>query len=204
MIERLNGEIVEKEPGHVVAMAGGVGYGLDIPLSTYEALGRVGQTVDLFVHTHVREQTLQLFGFATAEERDAFAVLQSVSGVGPGLALTILSGMSIAEFVRAVESGDGLALTTVKGIGKRTAERMILELRDKLKGYAWAAQAAATGKPSARSVLDSHPSARDAMMGLVNLGMKELQAEKAIAAALDALGESASVEELVVEGLRWR
>jgi Holliday junction DNA helicase RuvA len=200
MIERLRGEVIEKRPGHVVVMAGGVGYGLDIPLSTHEALPRVGQQADLFVHTHVREDTFELFGFATREEREAFLVLQRVSGIGPVIALAVLSEMSPGAFARAVESGRLDALTQVKGVGKRTAERLVLELKGKLKSYGWAAGPLT----ERRARLTGHPEADDAVAGLVTLGMKESQAEKAVAAAISSLGKSATVKELIVESLKHR
>ncbi|OPZ05279.1 MAG: Holliday junction ATP-dependent DNA helicase RuvA [candidate division BRC1 bacterium ADurb.BinA364] len=199
MIERLRGELIEKTPRHAVVMAGGVGYGMDIPLSTYEALPREGEAADLFVHTHVREDMLLLFGFASAEEREAFLLLQGASGVGPAAALSVLSAMSLGALGRALAEGDADALTRVKGIGKRTAERIVLDLKNKTKHLPWVAAAAM----AAENVPLRHE-ARDAVAALVNLGMKEPQAEKAVAAAAAALPPSATVEQLVVEGLKRR
>jgi Holliday junction DNA helicase RuvA len=198
MIEHILGEILEKKPGHVVVMTGGVGYGLDIPDSTFSALPAPGGMADLFVQTHVREDDIHLFGFATRDERQVFRIVQGVSGIGPAMALSILSCMPLSAFARAVEAGETDAIVRIKGIGKRTAERIIVELRDKLKGFA-------PGGPAAvHSVLDDRPESRDAVAALVNLGMKEAPAQQAVAKAIEAMSDSATVEQLVVEALKRR
>ena len=202
MIERIRGEIIEKDPGHVVVLTGGIGYGLDIPLSTHEALPRVGEQAELFVHTHVRAEALALFGFATRDEREAFLVLQSVSGIGPAMALATLSDMAPAALAKAVESGDTQRLTRIKGVGKKTAERLVLELRGRLKTYSWASGLVAGKRPI--GLLAGHPHAGDAVQALVGLGMKEAQAETRIASAIHALGPDSAVEDLIKEGLKRR
>jgi len=201
MIERLRGELLEKEPRHVVVDCAGVGYGLDIALTTFESLPQIGQAVDLYVHTHVREDALELFGFARREERSLFLILQTISGVGPSLALTVLSSISPATLARAVDSGDADTLTRIKGIGKRTAERLVLELKGKLKEFALLT---AQEEEPAPSVLTGNAAARDAVAALVGLGMKEFQAEKAVASAIAALPPDATVQQMVIEGLKWR
>jgi len=198
MIEHVIGEILEKEPGHVVVMAGGVGYGLDIPDSTYEALPRPGGMADLFVQTRVREDDIHLFGFVSRDEREVFRIVQGVSGIGPAMALSILSCMPLGKFAQAVESGQTDAIVQVKGIGKRTAERIIVELRDKLKGFALG------GPAVVHAILDDRPETRDAVAGLMDLGMKEAPAQQAVAKAIEAIGDSATVEQLVVEALKHR
>jgi len=201
VIERLRGELLEKQPRHLVVDCAGVGYGLDISTTTYEALPLVGQPVDLFVHTHVREDALELFGFVQREERELFLVLQTISGVGPGMALTLLSSLSPANLARAVEAGDATALTRVKGVGRKTADRLVLELKGKLKALALTAQ---SDDGAAAAMLAGNAPAREAIAALMELGMKEPQAEKAIAAAVAALPEDASTQQLVIEGLKWR
>lgn len=200
MIERLRGELWDKEPRHAIIGCGGVGYGVDISVPTFEALPQLGQAVELFIHTHVREEALQLFGFAERPERELFLILQSASGVGPGLALTLLSSMPPTRLAQAIEAGDADALTRVKGVGKRTAERLALELKGKMKAFRFADGPADGESPS----IPSQGPAHDAVAALVNLGMKQPQAERAIAAALEAAPDNVSAEQLVVEGLKWR
>jgi len=201
MIERIRGELLEKDPRHVVVDCGGVGYGLQVSTATFEALPLAGQPADLYVHTHVREDALELFGFATRDEREVFLLLQTISGVGPSLALTLLSALTPASLARAVQAGDVTALTRVKGVGRKTAERLALELKDKLKDYAWARESTDDG---VSSILSASAASRDAIAALVNLGMKQPQAETAVAAAIAALSTEASTEQLVVEALKWR
>lgn len=130
MYESLNGRLVRKEPAHVVVQTGGIGYRVLVPLSTYEALPRVGESVHLVLHLAVREDEWRLFGFLREEEREGFRALLRVAGVGPVLALGVLSGMTPNELARAVRENDVRALTRVKGVGKKTAERIAIELRD--------------------------------------------------------------------------
>ena len=132
MISTLQGTLVSKSPMEVVVDVCGVGYGLQIPLSTYEAIGNVNSDVRLFTYLHVREDSLQLFGFATDEERALFRLLVSVNGIGPRMAQGILSGSSVNEIRDHIVQGNLSALTTIPGIGKKIAERMIIELREKI------------------------------------------------------------------------
>src|SRR5271154_6901339 len=132
MIGHLRGHLAEKRTNQVVVDVGGVGYLVFIPLSTFYALGELRDEITLIIHTHVREDALALYGFLTAREKHLFELLISASGVGPSLALKILSGMSVDDLVPAVRSGDLARLTRIPGVGRKTAERMIVELRDKL------------------------------------------------------------------------
>src|SRR5579862_3483455 len=132
MIGHLRGQLADKRPNQVVVDVNGVGYQVLIPLSTFYALGELRETVTLLIHTHVREDAFSLYGFLTAREKHLFELLISASGVGPSLALKILSGMSADDLVPAIRGGDMLKLTHIPGVGRKTAERIIVELRDKL------------------------------------------------------------------------
>jgi Holliday junction DNA helicase RuvA len=171
MIALLRGALLEKRPGQVIVDAGGVGYDVKIPLSTFAAMGALHAEVTLLIYTHVREDQLALYGFLTAREKHLFEMLLSVSGVGPALALKILSGMSVEEIVPAVRRGDVAGLTRIPGVGRKTAERVIVELRDKLA----AAETAAAEPPVARSQLEE-----DLFSALVNLGYDRRETERAL------------------------
>src|SRR5579884_893996 len=132
MIGHLRGTILEKHPNEAIIEAGGVGYAVQIPISTYTTLPDTGAAVALRVHTHVREDALVLFGFATRLEQTVFERLISVSGIGPKLAITVLSGLATADLIGAIRSGDVAKLVRIPGVGKKTAERIVLELKDKL------------------------------------------------------------------------
>jgi Holliday junction DNA helicase RuvA len=174
VIARLTGTLLEARPEAVVIDVGGVGYAVSIPLGTFAALPPAGGRAQLFVHTHVREDALSLFGFATAEERALFEKLLSVSGIGPKVALAILSGLPIAELVAAIAAQDARRLSTIPGIGKKLAERLALELKDKVTAVG--VTAAGTARP--RGGIGA-----DAVSALVNLGYKPAQAEAAVAEA---------------------
>src|SRR5215469_7851426 len=132
LIAYLRVKLIQKQPNLAVIDVGGVGYEATIPLSTFYDLGDVGSEVSLTIHTHVREDAIQLFGFRTAREKEIFLKLTSVSGIGPRLAITALSGMPVAELVPAIRTNDLARLTAIPGVGRKTAERMVVELRDKL------------------------------------------------------------------------
>ena len=175
MIGLLRGELLEKRTSQVIVDAGGVGYEVRIPLSTFAALGALHQPVTLLIYTHVREDQLALYGFLTAKEKHLFERLLAVSGVGPSVALRILSGMSTEEIVPAVRRGDVAALTRINGVGRKTAERIIVELRDKL---AEAEAAAAEPRAAAgRTQLEE-----DLLSALENLGYDRRETERAVAA----------------------
>lgn len=179
MIGSLRGKLIEKRPNVVLLDVGGVGYQVQIPLSTFAALGALHNEATLLVHTHVREDQFNLFGFFTAREKHCFELLISASGVGPSLALKILSGMGIEELVPAIRKGDLAQLVRIPGVGKKTAERIVVELRDRLA----AVDVPETGKPTTRSQLES-----DVASALVNLGYDERSVEKAIEKARAAGG----------------
>src|SRR5579884_2865754 len=149
MIAHLRGIVLEKHPNQVIVEAGGVGYDVQIPISTYTSIPREGSAVALRIYTHVREDALLLFGFATVEEKLVFERLIAVSGIGPKLAVTVLSGLPTPELVAAIRGGDVQRLVRIPGVGKKTAERIVLELKDKLVGVeAGAVQAAAEPGPA--------------------------------------------------------
>lgn len=174
MIALLNGQLLQKTVSQVILDVGGVGYRLLIPLSTYYALPDEG-SVCLQVHTHVREDALLLFGFHTEAEKELFGLLLSVSGVGPKVALNILSQLPTADLRQALAQGNAKHLATVPGIGKKTAERLVLELREKI------GRMAATGTDSSLAAISSTPDLRkDALSALVNLGYKENLSRKAL------------------------
>jgi Holliday junction DNA helicase RuvA len=175
MIGLLRGRLLEKRPNQVILDVGGVGYLVAVPLSTFAALGELHAEVTLLIHTHVREDALSLYGFLSAREKHLFELLLGASGVGPTLALKILSGMNVEELVPAIRGGDIARLTKIPGVGRKTAERMVVELKDKLEAVAVEAE-----KPSAASPAGVEADVKSA---LVNLGYDERTAEAAVAEA---------------------
>ena len=171
MIGSLRGKLIEKRPSHVLVDVGGVGYQVQVPLSTFAVLGPLHSETTLLIYTHVREDQLALYGFATAREKHCFELLISTSGVGPSLALKILSGMGIEDLVPAIRKGDVARLVLIPGVGKKTAERIVVELRDKLA----AVDVEEAGKPRTRSQLES-----DVASALVNLGYDGRLVDRAI------------------------
>jgi Holliday junction DNA helicase RuvA len=167
VIGRVAGTLAEKNPPQVVVVAHGVGYEIDVPMSTFYNLPRTGEAVELLTHLVVREDAHLLFGFLTAGERTAFRQLLRISGVGPKVALAVLSGLSVDELAAAVATEDAARLTRVPGIGKKTAERLVLELRDKL----------AASLPSAKA---SAPHGPDVLNALLALGYNDREAQAAI------------------------
>ena len=180
MIARLSGTLSEKTPGRLILDVQGVGYDLQVPLSTFYVVGDTGSAVSLRVHTHVREDVIALYGFATGLEQDLFERLISISGIGPKLALAVLSGMEPPDLVRAIKAQDVARLTAIPGIGKKTAERIGLELKDRLPQSVQAAADAA--KPA--SAADQLRT--DLLSALLNLGYQRTAAEKAIEKELNA------------------
>jgi holliday junction DNA helicase RuvA len=174
MIAFLDGELAEAWPTQVIICVHGVGYLAQIPLSSFEHLPPVGQRVKLLTHMVVREDAHLLFGFISAAERVLFRLLlQHVTGIGPKLALAVLSGMPVSQFKAAVVNGDVAALAKISGLGKKTAERIILELKDKV-GVAAAWEAAAAGRH------DGAGKVNDALLALISLGFKQVEAQKAL------------------------
>jgi Holliday junction DNA helicase RuvA len=171
MIGSLRGKLIDKRPNQVLLEVGGVGYQVQIPLSTFAALGTLHEETLLLIHTHVREDQFSLYGFLTGREKHCFELLISASGVGPSLALKILSGMSLEQLVPAIRKGDLAQLVRIPGVGRKTAERIVVELRDKLA----AVDVAEPGKPATRSQLES-----DVASALVNLGYDMRSVERSI------------------------
>ena len=171
MIAQLRGTLIDKRPNQVLIDVSGVGYLVHIPLSTFYSLGDLRAEVTLLIYTHVREDQLALYGFLTAREKHLFELLLSASGVGPTLATKILSGMSVEELVPAIRRGDLAQLTRIPGVGKKTAERMVVELRDKLA----ATEAHEAERPAPVTGLDA-----DVVSALVNLGYDRRAAERAL------------------------
>jgi Holliday junction DNA helicase RuvA len=175
MIAQLRGTLLEKHPNQVIVDAGGVGYDVHIPVSTYTALGGEGTTITLRIYTHVREDALVLFGFLTADEKAIFEKLISVSGIGPKLAITVLSGLATPDLIAAVRGGDVVRLVRIPGIGKKTAERIVLELKDKMASLAIDEGKSAIPAAPLVNALD-----QDVLSALVNLGCSASAAEEAI------------------------
>lgn len=181
MIAHISGKLIQKQPNAIIVDVSGVGYELNVPLSTFYELGEVGANVSLRVHTHVREDALQLFGFRTEAEKKLFVLLNSVSGIGPKLAITVLSGLSAEELIQAIRAGNLTKLTGVPGVGKKTAERMLVELKDKV------AAILPPGLEDATTVVIAQTGdamREDVISALVNLGYPRAQAEKAVNAVL--------------------
>lgn len=174
MIAHLRGRLFSKQPGQAVVEAGGVGYDVTISVPTFTALPAEGGEVSLYIHTHVREDTLALFGFGQRDEKRLFERLITVSGVGPKLAITILSGLNPERTVAAIRAQDHATLTRIPGVGKKLAERLVVELKDKLEDMAVA--------PAA--VVSAGPAAEDVLSALTNLGYQRPAAQKAIEAAV--------------------
>src|ERR1700760_3638349 len=171
MIAHLRGKLISKHPNQAIVEAAGVGYDVTISVPTFSELPALNAEVAFFIHTHVREDALALFGFLRAQEKQLFEKLLSVSGIGPKLAITILSGMPADAMVAAIKSNNVAALTRIPGIGKKTAERMVLELRDKLEAFGISPEVAAAASPVEEDVISA----------LVNLGYQRPLAERALA-----------------------
>jgi len=180
MIGQLRGRLAEKRPNQVLVDVGGVGYVVQVPLSSYAALGELHTEVTLLIHTHVREDALALYGFVSSREKHFFEMLLSASGVGPTLALKILSGMSVEELVPAIRGSDLARLTRIPGVGRKTAERMVVELKDKLETVTVEAEKPAASSPA--GIED------DVISALVNLGYDGRAAETAVGDAKPEVG----------------
>lgn len=198
MIALLRGTLVDKNPSRLIVDAGGVGYDVQVPLSTFYGLGEPGTPVTLRIHTHVREDAIALFGFATPLELTLFERLIAINGIGPKLALAVLSGIEPAEFIRAIRGQDVARLTAIPGIGKKTAERIGLELKDRLP-----AALSGSGAESAAATRPEDQLREDLLSALVNLGYQRPVAEKAIDATVqrsNGAGFESSLRE-VLKGL---
>ncbi|MEP6945545.1 MAG: Holliday junction branch migration protein RuvA [Acidobacteriota bacterium] len=197
MIAFLSGKLIEKQANTVIVDVGGVGYEVSIPLSTFYELGEIGSEVKMRIYTHVREDVIQLFGFKTNRERDLYLRLISVQGVGAKSGITMLSGMSADEIILAIRTDDLARLTTIPGVGRKTAERLVIELRDKV------GELGGGGSPNfdpARST-PSDQVFDDALSALVNLGYQRNLAEKALKQAVNE-GTEITVQKLLRKGLQ--
>jgi len=193
MISQIRGRLANKAPGEIIIDCNGVGYGIRVPLSTFYELPELEEEVLLQVYTHVREDALLLYGFLTHKEKELFCLLIGISGVGPKLAINVLSGISARDLERALCEGDLLGLTRIPGIGRKTAERMLVELKDKVTS---AGTATGDGLPLKQGVV------KDALSALVNLGYTRSIAEEAVHEAARQHGDEPSLEELLKESLR--
>ncbi len=192
MIAHLTGRLFEKHPNRIIVDVNGVGYDVAVPLSTFYGLGEQGASIALRVHTHVREDQIALFGFATRLEQDLFERLIGVSGIGPKLALAVLSGIEPAELIQAILRGDLARLTAIPGVGRKTSERIVLELKDRLPKEAHTP--APEGAPASSALRD------DVLSALMNLGYHRPLAEKAVDAALK--GQARDFEQVLRQALR--
>jgi Holliday junction DNA helicase RuvA len=195
VIAHLRGRISEKQPNRVVVDVNGVGYDVSVPLSTFYSLGEPGHDVALRIHTHVREDALALYGFATLLEQELFERLIGISGIGPKLALAVLSGIEPSELMRAIERGDVARLTSIPGVGKKTSERIVLELKDRLPA-ARSSAAVDGGAPAESSSIRD-----DVLSALLNLGYHRPLAEKAVGSALKTAPDE-SFERTLKQALR--
>ena len=194
MIAHLKGKLTYKSPVEIAIDVNGVGYQIFVPLSTFYALPELGNDVFLDIHTHMREESLKLFGFYTTDEKRIFEKLIAINKVGPKLALTILSGMSPIELFSTIDSNDIGKLSTIPGIGRKTAERLILEMRDKLSGLSL--EFSLTEDPVTRNGLFD-----DALSALMNLGYKKNSAGQALKKVCDKSEKESSLESLIKESL---
>ena len=197
MIASLTGRLAFKAPTYLVLDVHGVGYEVFIPLSTYYGLPNLSESASLSVHTHVREDAIQLFGFLTSQEKDAFVLLTSVSGVGPKLAHSVLSALPVSDLVSAIQSGDVEKLTTVPGIGNKSASRLVLELKDKVeKLHPGLASASESPRQGEDATFD------DALSALVNLGYRPQDAKEALKQVKKSNAESIVLKDMIRESLK--
>ena len=193
MIAYVRGLLDHKEPNLVIVDVSGIGHEVFVPLSTYQKLPAIGAQVKLHTHHHVREDTMQLYGFVSTEEKEIFEMVLSISGVGAKVALSILSSISVDAFRRAVAQGDMKALTKIPGIGKKSAERMVLELKDKIGKVQLDERMA--------KILETE-SGSDAVSALLSLGAGQSAAEYAVYRAERLLGEDAKIEDVIAQSLK--
>jgi holliday junction DNA helicase RuvA len=198
MITFVEGVVEEVLPTMIVVNAGGIGYQILIPLSSYNKLSAAGSRIRVLTHYHVREDAQILYGFSSAAERDLFRLLIAhVTGVGPKLALAILSGMTVEDFKSAVVRSDIAAISKISGVGKKTAERVVLELKDKL---GVAAEWEAASRQNAPFGVERH--LHDAVLALISLGYKQVDAHKAVKSVIQHVSAESSVEDVVRESLK--
>lgn len=197
MIAALTGRLASKAPTYITLDVHGVGYEVHIPLSTFYALPELNQSTSLRIHTHLREDAIQLYGFLTAEERGAFVLLTSISGIGPKLALSVLSALSLPDLISAIRSGNVEKLATVPGIGKKSAGRIALELKDKILHL----HPGVSGEPDARPGPASE-TLEDARSALVNLGYRPSDVEQALKRLTKVWKDNLPLSDLIREALK--
>ena len=197
MIAYLEGKLVEKNPTFLILEVNGVGYSVNIPISTYSNLGEIGQMVKVLTHQQVREDELKLFGFSTRQEKALFELLISVNGVGPKVALGILSCIPADGFQRSVLQEDLDALTAISGVGRKTAQRLVVELKEKLSKMDLGGAEVVTGRDSV-----VYPAADEAALALMSLGYTKVEAKKALEKVIADAKEALSVEELIKRALK--
>jgi Holliday junction DNA helicase RuvA len=202
MIAHLSGTLLSKNPNSVIVDVSGVGYEVNIPVSTFYELEETGTNVKLRIYTHVKEDALQLYGFKTLRERELFINFISVSGIGPKLGIALLSGMSADELIASIKTNNLARLTLIPGVGKKTAERLIVDLREKMTALSTSQTGEETGaRPEAAEASTEDSVRTQALSGLMNLGYQRSAAEKAIDAALSEGGD-VSVESVLKRSLR--
>ena len=197
MIAHIQGGLNFKSPEYLIIDVDGIGYEVQVPLTTFYDLPEVGSTVALHIHTHVREDALQLYGFRSREEKQLFVRLMSVAGIGPRLAVNILSGITPGELAKTIHQGDLARLVSIPGVGRKTAERMMIEMRDKLPAVALGQELAAPIRLAASDAI-----IEDALSALLNLGYKKGVAQQAIKQAQQHIQGEVSLENLLKEALR--
>lgn len=201
MIAHLSGTLHSKHPNLVIVDVSGVGYEVNIPLSTYYDLADTGSNVQLRIYTHVKEDALQLYGFRTARERELFINFISVSGIGPKLGIALLSNMDAAQLIQAIKTNNLARLTSIPGIGRKTAERLVVDLREKMTQLSVDQIDETPAKPESVDVSTEDSVRSEALSGLLNLGYQRASAEKAIDAALSEGGDI-TVESILKRSLR--
>ncbi len=198
MIAYLEGKLVEKNPTELILDVNGVGYSVRIPLSSYDRLGDEGSVTRILTYQYVREDALQLYGFATEPEKDLFELLISVSGIGPKMALGILSCISVEDFQNSVACEDLDILTSISGVGKKTAQRLIVELKEKITGLESGADKRTAGKKKPELLLQE-----EAVKALVSLGFNKLKAREAVKKAQQETEETLPLEDLIKRSFRY-
>ena len=203
MIAHLSGTLLSKQATSAIVDVGGVGYEVSIPVSTFYELGEAGSPVQLRVYTHVSQDAIRLYGFKTVRERELFLQLISVNGVGPALAIKLLSGMNADEMIASIRTNNLVRLVAIPGVGRKTAERLVVDLRDKIAALSSPALEEEFAAKAASAGVSASPDAMrdDAMSALANLGYQKTAAEKAVKNAIDEGGEL-SVEVILRRSLR--
>lgn len=198
MIAYLEGKLIEKSPTHLILDVNGIGYSVKIPLSSFDRLGEQGSVTRILTYQYVREDALQLYGFATEAEKDLFELLISVSGIGPKMALGILSCIAVEDFQRSVACEDLDILTSISGVGRKTAQRLIVELKEKLAGLDLGTEPKASHKKSSEFILQE-----EAIKALVSLGFNKLKAKEAVKKAKEETKEILALEDLIKRSFKY-